>query len=54
MDEFYDRSVKVLFSAAAPVDALYGGSLLNMEFERTKSRIVEMQSDAYLRRMHRP
>ncbi|MCY3838820.1 MAG: cell division protein ZapE [Gammaproteobacteria bacterium] len=54
VDEFYDRNVKVLFSAAAPVDALYGGSLLAMEFERTKSRIVEMQSDAYLRRMHRP
>ena len=54
VDEFYDRSVKVLFSAAAPVDALYGGSLLTMEFERTKSRIVEMQSDAYLQRMHRP
>lgn len=54
VDEFYDRSVKVLFSAAAPVEALYGGSLLTMEFERTKSRIVEMQSDAYLGRMHRP
>ncbi|MXY58141.1 MAG: AFG1 family ATPase [Gammaproteobacteria bacterium] len=54
VDEFYDRNVKVLFSAAAPVDALYGGSLLTMEFERTRSRIVEMQSDAYLRRMHRP
>ena len=54
VDEFYDRNVKVLFSAASPVDALYGGSLLSMEFERTKSRIVEMQSDAYLRRMHRP
>ena len=54
VDEFYDRRVKVLFSAAAPVAALYGGSLSTMEFERTKSRIVEMQSDAYLRRMHRP
>ncbi len=54
VDEFYDRKVKVLFSAASPVDALYGGSLLKREFERTRSRIVEMQSDAYLRRMHRP
>ena len=54
VDEFYDRNVKVLFSAAAPVDSLYGGTLLAMEFERTKSRIVEMQSDAYLQRMHRP
>ena len=54
VDEFYDRNVKVLFTAAAPVDALYGGSLLTMEFGRTKSRIVEMQSDAYLRRVHKP
>ena len=54
VDEFYDRNVKVLFSAAAPVDTLYGGSGLTMEFERTRSRIVEMQSDAYLQRMHRP
>ena len=54
VDEFYDRNVKVLFTAAAPVDALYCGSLLTMEFERTKSRIVEMQSDAYLRRVHKP
>ena len=54
VDEFYDRNVKVLFSAAAPVDTLYRGGLLTMEFERTKSRIVEMQSDVYLQRMHRP
>ncbi|MCY3622425.1 MAG: cell division protein ZapE [Gammaproteobacteria bacterium] len=54
VDEFYDRNVKVMFSAAAPVGTLYGGSLLTMEFERTKSRIAEMQSDAYLQRMHRP
>ena len=54
VDEFYDRNVKVLFSARASVDALYRGSLLTMEFERTRSRIVEMQSDAYLQRMHRP
>ena len=54
IDEFYDRGVKVLFSAAAPVDALYRGSLLAQDFERTKSRIVEMQGEEYLRRMHRP
>ena len=54
VDEFYDRNVKVLFSAAASVDALYRGSMLASEFERAKSRIVEMQSDAYLQRMHRP
>ncbi len=54
IDEFYDRNVKVLLSAAAPVDDLYQGQRLVAEFERTRSRITEMQSDAYLHRTHRP
>jgi len=54
VDEFYDRNVKVLFAAAAPVEGLYRGSRLAMEFARTESRINEMQGDAYLHRMHRP
>ena len=54
IDEFYDRKVKVLFSAAAPADELYRGALLNAEWLRTASRINEMQSDDYLRRTHRP
>ena len=54
VDEFYDRNVKVLFSAESSVDRLYRGRALTMEFERTKSRIVEMQGDTYLRGMHRP
>ena len=54
VDEFYDRGVKVLFSAAASIDALYRGNLLSKEFERTRSRIAEMQGRDYLCRMHRP
>ena len=54
IDEFYDRNVKVMLSAAAPVDDLYRGARLVAEFERTRSRITEMQSDAYLHRTHRP
>ena len=38
IDEFYDRNVKVLLSAAATVDDLYQGERLSAEFERTRSR----------------
>lgn len=43
---FYDRNVKLLLAAAAPIDALYRGERLRAEFERTKSRLTEMQSPA--------
>lgn len=52
VDEFYDRAVKLIISAAAPVTELYRGSKLTFEFERTKSRLIEMQSQDYLSRPH--
>jgi cell division protein ZapE len=52
VDEFYDRAVKLVISTAAPVTELYRGSKLNFEFERTKSRLIEMQSQDYLSRPH--
>jgi cell division protein ZapE len=52
VDEFYDRAVKLIMSAAAPVPELYRGSKLTFEFERTKSRLIEMQSQDYLSRPH--
>ena len=54
VDEFYDRSVKLVMSAAAEPDALYGGESLRFEFDRTRSRLAEMQSHTYLARPHRP
>ena len=54
VDEFYDRNVNLVLSAAVPIDALYRGTRLAREFERTRSRLVEMQSTAYLAREHRP
>lgn len=54
IDEFYDRHVKVVLSAEAPLMALYEGGRLNFEFERTKSRLLEMQSHEYLVLEHRP
>jgi cell division protein ZapE len=54
VDEFYDRNVKLLLSAAVPLGELYTGQKLAFEFERTTSRLVEMQSHHYLARPHRP
>jgi cell division protein ZapE len=54
IDEFYDRSVKLVVSAAAPPAALYRGDRLTAEFERTSSRLVEMQTQHYLAGEHRP
>ncbi|MCH2157626.1 MAG: AFG1 family ATPase [Oleiphilaceae bacterium] len=53
IDEFYDRNVKLIISAAAPIHALYAGGRLNFEFERTESRLLEMQSEEYLASEHR-
>jgi len=52
VDEFYDRKVKLLVSAATEIDALYAGKKLALEFQRTTSRLIEMQSTAYLHAPH--
>ncbi len=54
VDELYDRHVNLLLSAAAKPDALYRGRLHRTEFERTQSRLIEMQSADYLALEHRP
>lgn len=52
VDEFYDRRVKLILSAARPPGELYSGRRLHFEFERTTSRLIEMQSSDYLHRPH--
>jgi len=54
VDEFYDRRVKLILSAAAPAMELYRGERLKHDFGRTESRLVEMQSHDYLAEAHRP
>jgi cell division protein ZapE len=52
VDEFYDRRVKLILSAAVGLEQLYQGSKLSFEFRRTTSRLTEMQSAEYLREAH--
>ena len=52
VDEFYDRGVKLILTAETPIDELYSGGRLEFEFQRTCSRLLEMQSHDYLARAH--
>jgi cell division protein ZapE len=54
VDEFYDRQVKLVLAAAVPLGGLYRGGRLEFEFQRTLSRLQEMQSHEYLARPHLP
>jgi cell division protein ZapE len=53
VDEFYDRGVNLVLSAAVPILDLYAGERLRAEFARTQSRLIEMQSAEYLAGPHR-
>jgi cell division protein ZapE len=54
VDELYDRNVNLIVSAAASPTELYRGERVAFAFERTASRLIEMQSEEYLAREHRP
>jgi predicted ATPase len=49
---FNKRSNVIISAAAAPAE-LYEGEKLKFEFQRTASRLIEMQSEEYLARAHR-
>lgn len=53
IDEFYDRHVNLVCTAAAAPTDLYRGYRLGGAFERTASRLIEMQSAEYLALEHR-
>ena len=54
IDELYDRRVNAVMTAAVGVDELYVGVQLQFEFQRTISRLTEMQTREYLAEAHRP
>lgn len=54
VDEFYDRNVKLIISAEKPLQDIYSGNRLRFEYERIVSRLLEMQSQEYLARPHKP
>lgn len=53
IDELYDRHVNLICSANAAPSQLYRGERLGAAFERTSSRLIEMQSAEYLALEHR-
>jgi cell division protein ZapE len=52
IDVFYDRRVKLVVSAENPPHEIYSGTRLKFEFQRTASRLKEMQSATYLEMPH--
>ncbi len=50
IDVLYEAGTKLVISADVPPDQIYGGKDHAFEFERTISRLLEMQSLAYLER----
>ena len=54
VDTLYDRGVKLAASFAVPLDELGADERTAGEFTRTRSRLAEMQSAAYLEAAHKP
>ena len=52
IDELYDRRVKLVLSADTDLGSLYRGRRLRTEFQRTTSRLYEMQTEQYLHAEH--
>ncbi len=52
VDTLYDNGVKLVVSAAANPDDIYTKGDERFEFDRTVSRLLEMQSQSYLGRGH--
>ena len=53
IDELYDRHVNLVCTATTPPTELYSGLRLQGAFERTASRLIEMQSTEYLASGHK-
>ena len=49
IDTLYDKRIKLIATAETPPEGIYEAGDGNFEFQRTVSRLIEMQSDAYLK-----
>jgi len=52
IDELYEHKVKLICTAEVPPEELYKKGDGSFEFERTASRLIEMQSEDYLKTGH--
>jgi cell division protein ZapE len=52
IDALYEHRTALICSAAAPPDQLYSGKEGGFEFQRTVSRLIEMQAADYIRQRH--
>jgi len=53
IDALYEHKIKLICSAEVPITELYTDDSGFFEFERTVSRLIEMQSESYLYIAHR-
>ena len=53
IDALYEHKVNLVMASDAPPNDLYRGETHAFEFERTISRLMEMQSTDYLESDHR-
>jgi cell division protein ZapE len=47
VDVFYDARVRLVISAAEPVEKIYPQGYMLFEYNRACSRLLEMQSELY-------
>jgi len=52
VDEFYDRQVKLILAAEVPAETLHACVPAKADSERTRSRLIEMQTTQYLSLPH--
>ncbi|WP_158527376.1 cell division protein ZapE [Pelagibaculum spongiae] len=50
VDELYDQNIQLVISAEVALERLYCSGGLEFEFQRTHSRLIEMQSEQYQRK----
>ena len=52
IDALYEHRSVLICSAATPPDSIYDGDDWKFEFQRTVSRLIEMQAEDYIRQRH--